>query len=103
MRFYKQPGEKWLVTMAHGGQQEVGDKDDAMYDTELGLFMYHNDASQSTSYIPPVGIGFVRTWWPGGRKVESREDFRSSRDLPRVPAGEIGTGDDVVDAEVVDD
>lgn len=116
MRFTKQPNEEWLVHTLHGGgQMEIKSKDTAIYDTDQGLFIIHNDRAQTSTFVPVAAIAWIRTWWPNGGKVDEsslrgRALYPQSARPIEPPMHELEFGGDeeegeeeVVDGEVVDD
>lgn len=84
MRVNKQPGEKWLVMLRQGGGQlDIDAKDDAVFDSDEGLIIYHNDADKTVTFAPKEGIGFIRAYHPQGAGGFSK--MRGSEALGHAP------------------
>lgn len=97
MRVNKQPGEKWLVMLRQGGGQlEVAEKDDAVFDSDEGLIIYHNDGGKTVTFAPKEGIGYIRAYTPKGGGGFS--NMRSQDGLGRAPSIP-GPSVRVIDAE----
>lgn len=87
MRVSKQPGEKWLVQLRQGGGElDIKEKDDAVFDSEEGLIVYHNDYGKTVTFAPKEGIGWIRAYHPqgdGGFSKNRLSDSAREAALPR--------------------
>lgn len=96
MRVVKQPGEKWLVLLRQGGGDlDIAEKDDAVFDSEEGLIVYHNDKGRTVTFAPKEGIGWIRSYHPTGHG-----GFSNMRGQDEV-RGAQGRGSGIIPAEVV--